>query len=491
MLQGRFSVERVIGHGGMGAVYLVRHTQLGGRPMAVKEMIPAIANPEEREQALLQFRREAEMLFDLQHPNLVRVSDFFQEKGNQYLAMDYIDGSNVEVLLETIPAELPISVVLQWMEDISAVLEYLHRRNPPIILRDLKPANVMVDGNGRIRLIDFGIARVLRDGASTASFLKGAATAGYAPIEQYVGTTDNRTDIYSLGATFYALLTRKAPPISVARMNGDEMVLPSTINHQVTPELEAVMLKMMGLRPEERYQSVVEARQAFQQAARTVGPDAPSASFLNLDRTCGTCGTKALPMATTCLQCGSLILQDPYLSRTLGTVCEHCGMSLPIGTQNCPRCEVIQEQAQQSTAEITPTVQPAARAVVKLPADGGGVAPVGGGKTGMMVAGLVGIVIVAGGAYFAVHKSAESGAQHASLAGSGTVRIQIKPEGVDCEISVDGRPIEQPGPSYDLALPDGEHKITVKADHYKPVTNKPFKVPSKPDPLVITLLKSK
>ncbi|HEY3998579.1 MAG TPA: serine/threonine-protein kinase, partial [Candidatus Xenobia bacterium] len=265
VLQGRYRIERVLGRGGMGAVYLAIEEQLGNKRVAIKEMRIDIDNPTERQQAIDQFYSEARILATLDHPNLVDVTHYFEEKGKQYLVMAFIDGKTLEALVNETQGYLPVASVVNWMDQIGDVLEYLHGHDPPIIFRDMKPSNVMLDTRSRIRLIDFGIARSF-DSGKTKAFIKGVGTDGFAPLEQYgqSGTTDARTDIYAWGATIYALLTRSIPPSAVDLATREAVLAPPCgVNPEVSPALEQVLATMMALHKDDRYPSVALAREAL------------------------------------------------------------------------------------------------------------------------------------------------------------------------------------------------------------------------------------
>lgn len=271
LLGGRYTIEGVVGQGGMGAVYRARMEQLGGKRVAIKEMTLSVPD-QMRDKALDQFRTEATMLANLDHPNLVQVTDFFEEGGQYYLVMAFVDGQTLSEMMRSNDGPFRVYEVLDWAKQLCAVLEYLHTRNPPIIFRDLKPSNIMVDANNRIRLIDFGIAKNFHPESVTCTFLQGMGTAGYAPLEQYggAGSTDARSDQYALGATIYHLLTGQVPisPIEIVSM-GLELTPPRQLNPSISPALDRAIMRTLGVRQENRYPSIGE----FLRALQKVGND--------------------------------------------------------------------------------------------------------------------------------------------------------------------------------------------------------------------------
>jgi serine/threonine protein kinase len=261
LLSGRYRIDSVIGRGGMGAVYLAHLEALGNKPVAIKEMRIVAIDEATQNQAIKQFQQEANFLAHLDHPNLVQVSDYFCEDGRHYLVMAYVKGETLGELLSQRREPFTVLTVLEWALQLTSVLGYLHNQDPPIMFRDLKPSNIMLDESNKIRLIDFGIARSYNPESVTATFLQGAGSTGYSPMEQYQGggTTDPRSDIYSLGATLYHLLTNQIPlsPVEVVS-DGKSIIAPHTLNHNVTPGLEQILLKMLSLRKQDRQTDIVQ-----------------------------------------------------------------------------------------------------------------------------------------------------------------------------------------------------------------------------------------
>lgn len=265
LLSQRYRILRTLGRGGMGAVYLASMDALGGKKVAIKEMEIQGSNPAERAGALRQFQSEATFLANLDHPNLVSVTDFFTEGERHYLVMAYVDGETLEQKLRARGTAFDWQQVRPWALTLCDVLHYLHTRNPPILFRDLKPSNIMVDRAGVLKLIDFGIARKGDAGSKTSTFLQGTGTTGFSPIEQYggSGTTDARSDIYSLGATIYVLLTGQTPPDAISRLSGQAVKPPSMLQPGLPHTVDAVILRSLAHLAKDRYQNVEEMRRAL------------------------------------------------------------------------------------------------------------------------------------------------------------------------------------------------------------------------------------
>ena len=214
VLAGRYQIERFLAGGGMGVVYVAQDQRLAERQVAIKEIFDRFTNPEERAQAIEYFHREADTLAQLTHPAIPAIFDRFGEGNCHYLVMDFIEGTNLEQEIAGLGGRLPESRVIEIGRELCDVLTYLHSFSPPVIYRDMKPGNVILRPDGRITLIDFGIARIFSpQGKATL-----IGTPGFAPPEQYSGQVDERSDIYGLGATLHYILTgrdpEKYPPFS-------------------------------------------------------------------------------------------------------------------------------------------------------------------------------------------------------------------------------------------------------------------------------------
>ncbi|MER3400063.1 MAG: protein kinase [Thermoflexus sp.] len=262
ILQGRYRIERVLGTGGMSTVYLaldLRFAQVR-RLCAVKEMISHIADPRMRALAQQSFEREAALLATLSHPAIPKIFDYFIEGERSYLIMEYIPGQDLESLLQQTGGMLPVEEVVGWALQICDVLHYLHSHNPPIIFRDLKPSNIMVDAQGRVFLVDFGIAKLFQGGQRGTM----VGTEGYSPPEQYRGVADPRTDIYALGATLHHLLTRQDPRLEPPFSFHERPI--RRANPAVPEALAQVIMRALEYDPDRRFQSALEMKQALMAA---------------------------------------------------------------------------------------------------------------------------------------------------------------------------------------------------------------------------------
>ncbi|MEQ8169499.1 MAG: serine/threonine-protein kinase [Candidatus Eremiobacterota bacterium] len=282
ILKDRYVIVKVLGRGGWGVVYLARDLRLNSKFWAVKEMfalcsdgrggfclnespIPERSADEDEQfekEVLEQFKTEAEILSSLEHPYLTRVLDWFYENNRYYFVMDYVEGKTFFQLVKESKGFLHEADVIDWALQVCDVLFYIHSRNPPVIFRDLTPANIMVNKENKIKLIDFGLAKLYNAFKATRAIIK-TGSPGFCPPEQYgFGPTDGRSDIYSFGATLYYLITSKIPKESIyIYNNSSELVPPVEINPSISKELQRIILRAMNVESSNRYGHVEEMKQ--------------------------------------------------------------------------------------------------------------------------------------------------------------------------------------------------------------------------------------
>ncbi len=260
LLKKRYEIKGVLGRGGMGCVYKVVDRSERGRVLAVKELQVGTISTEKLQEAVTQFQTEARILARLTHPNIPKVYDYFSLRGAYYIVMEYIEGTTLEQLLAARQGK-PVNerLALSWALQICRAMHFLSVQKPqPIVFRDLKPSNIMISRDGRVKLIDFGIARFFKEEKLEDTFVYG--TPGYASPEQYgSGQTDARSDIFSLGATLHHALTGRSPSLSPL-----DFPDPRELNPKLSRETSAIIRKALSPHMEKRYQSALEMKMAVQ-----------------------------------------------------------------------------------------------------------------------------------------------------------------------------------------------------------------------------------
>lgn len=270
LLAGRYRVERFLAGGGMGLVYIANDQRLAERRCAVKEIFDRFTNPEERARAIEYFHREADTLAQLNHPAIPAIFDRFGEGNCHYLVMDFIEGTNLENELADQGGSLPESRIIEIARELCDVLSYLHSFQPPVIYRDMKPGNVILTPGGRVVLIDFGIARIFTpQGKATL-----IGTPGFAPPEQYAGSVDQRSDIYSLAAMMHYMLTardpEKNPPFSFPPVH--------SLKPEASPFLAQAIDAALAYKPEDRPDTADAFKEMFLYGRGLKAPVVPPAS---------------------------------------------------------------------------------------------------------------------------------------------------------------------------------------------------------------------
>ena len=267
VLRDRYKIIELVGQGGMGAIYKAEDLRLAGRYCAIKEVRPGPrASPSMLAQAREQFSREASTLARLDHPNLPKVSDYFSEGDCDYLVMDFVPGRELKEIMDEARRQsrfLDEEEVLTWADQLCQALEYLHGQDPPVLHRDIKPSNIKLTPAGAVKLVDFGLVKLLiPDDARTVTILQGRGTVQYTPLEQYggdTGHTDVRSDVYSLGATLYHLLTGQPPPDAKQRfLEPDSLPSPRSLNPDLSLQTERALLRALEMHPNQRPGSVAE-----------------------------------------------------------------------------------------------------------------------------------------------------------------------------------------------------------------------------------------
>ncbi|MDX9991406.1 MAG: serine/threonine-protein kinase [Anaerolineales bacterium] len=267
-LGNRYVIQEVIGVGGMGSVYRARDLHFPNvvKLVAVKEMINQAPDPLVRQTIVQNFEREANILATLSHPSIPRIYDYFTLDNRSYLVLEFINGKDLEVVLSQSDAFLPEEQILSWGIELCDVLYFLHNHKPdPIIFRDMKPSNVMINQHNHIMLVDFGIAKAFQTGQKGTMI----GTEGYSPPEQYRGEATSKADIYALGATLHHLLTRRDPRLEAPFSFGERPI--RKINPNVSMELETVIGTALQYNPEDRYNAISDFKEAMIGAGRKTG----------------------------------------------------------------------------------------------------------------------------------------------------------------------------------------------------------------------------
>ncbi len=322
VLNGRYEIVRRIGGGGMGAVYLAKDRNLGDAPRAVKEMVESHLDPGQHEKAIGDFKRESLLLTSLEHPSIPTIYDYFYDEtlGRFYLVMKYISGGDLASRMRAaVGGRLDEKTVTDWGMQVADVLDYLHSRPKPIIYRDLKPANLMIDGNtGRVMLIDFGIARWV---SQQEKGVTAVGTMGYAPPELFSGRVQPASDVYSLGATMFHLLTGADPqdnPLLIFDFTKNPR--PRQIAPSISTEMEQILMKSVEYKPDDRYRTAGEMRNEL-----AIHLEKLMSGRVSYGMPAPVLGSETVQVQTVyCGFCGGRIAADDVF-------CAHCGARQPLG----------------------------------------------------------------------------------------------------------------------------------------------------------------
>lgn len=355
LLDRKFKIVQVLGEGGMGTVYKVEQLDRPGRFWAVKELLISPNTPEdERKTAIERFNKEIDLLYDLKHPRIPSLGVSFQEHGNYYFLMEFVPGKSLEKVLETTNAPLGEEKVVKWMMQVCEALTYIHSRVPPIILRDLKPGNIMVTPDDNVQMIDFGIARRFDPNKRTNT--ENLGTISYASPE-HLGSitspgqrrsaknpgrlvqTDARSDIYSLGATMSHLLTNHEPdpittPTPGSMLGKNPRLRTISVAGRTICPVEQVIIKAMQQEPAQRFQNAEAMRMALAQclpAGTVVAPTTVQIPAISPNSTIvvPAHATPVQGVNPVCSKCG-------YINRPGAKFCKRDGQPLTQGATSVP-----------------------------------------------------------------------------------------------------------------------------------------------------------
>jgi serine/threonine protein kinase len=268
VLVNRYLIQEVIGVGGMGSVYRARDLHFPNvvKLVAVKEMINQAPDPLVRQTIVQNFEREANILVTLAHTSIVKIFDYFTIDERSYLVLEYINGKDLEAVLNDTPGFIPEEQIIAWAIELCDVLQFLHNHKPePIIFRDIKPSNVMVNAQNHIILVDFGIAKVFKVGQKGTMI----GTEGYSPPEQYRGDATPMADIYAFGATLHHLLTKRDPRLEAPFTFSERPI--RKFNPAISQELETVVNTALQYNPQDRFSSADDMKEALLMVARKTG----------------------------------------------------------------------------------------------------------------------------------------------------------------------------------------------------------------------------
>jgi serine/threonine protein kinase/membrane protein implicated in regulation of membrane protease activity len=339
VIANRYRVIQLLGEGGMKAVYLAEDLRFKARRCALAVMVDGFTSDEARRHAMLSFQREVNVLAQLDHPAIPKASDCFSEQDHHYFVMDYVAGQTLEAKLAAVGGRLKELEAINIALQICEALDYLHSRLPPVVYRDLKPANIIVTPEGRVKLVDFGIARHFTKQGNTIG------TIGYAAPEQYQGECEPRSDVYALGATLHHLLSGRDP----SRFPFDFPLL-STLIPGCDPKLEQLVGEALKRERSERPASVRKfarrlrliAGSRYGQEERNQKQQSPGMQC------CSRCGVEISADASRCPSCGATaVVSQPSLesaggpllvSSTTVRLCPQCKSEFPPGAGICPYC---------------------------------------------------------------------------------------------------------------------------------------------------------
>ena len=282
VLQGRYRVLGTLGLGGFSTVYKARDLRFPTveKLCAIKEMVIFTADPQLRAQTIQSFEQEASMLAVLNHPSIPLVSDYFTDGNRSYLVLELVEGKNLEQILEDTTEMIDQPLALGWALQVAEALVHLHSQKPqPVIFRDLKPSNIMLDKDKRIRLIDFGIAKLFEADQVRGTMI---GTEGYTPPEQYRGEATPAADVYAFGATLHHLLTRQDPRHETPFTFGERPI--RLANPRISPAFEAIIMRCLAYDAKDRFPDAMVLKEELLTISEQGGEGVDSERFGVTDR---------------------------------------------------------------------------------------------------------------------------------------------------------------------------------------------------------------
>lgn len=343
ILADRYQILQRVGGGGMGSVYKAADRNLAQRVVAVKEMIEMFADPTARAKAIEDFKRESELLARLEHPSIPTIYDYFFDltRGRYYLVMKFIDGGDLATYQRGVGGIVDETTVTRWALQICDVLDYVHSQKPPLIYRDLKPANLMVDARTqRIMLVDFGIARFV---APTQKGVTAVGTMGYAPPELFAGNVGPASDLYSLGATMFHLVTGKDPqdnPLLIFDFSKNPK--PRDLNPTISVRMEQIICRAVEHEASRRFPSARAFSLELEAHLNDLKSDVSNGDLSS---------TKAIP-APIIEPISEIPMESGQSAAAKPLTCVTCGQAFSLGDQFCASCGT-NLQAVQSGQRIT------------------------------------------------------------------------------------------------------------------------------------------
>jgi len=274
LLNNRYKVVKLLGDGQTTRTYKAMDMK-NNCPVALKELLDKFDDPVKRREAILQFQVEAKILIKLEHPAIPKFEEYFSHEGRRFFIIDFVEGENLDRIIQNSPF-FEESKLIEWAIELCDIIDYMHSQTPePVIFRDMCPKNVILSSEGKLKIIDFGISKLFTPDGKTAAVAK-TINPNYSPVEQYVGQTDQKSDIYSVGATLYYLATKSVPVDAIDRSIND-MNLPTCrrFNNNISTEFEAIILKAMEINKIDRYENIKEMKVTLQELYKKVMKASP------------------------------------------------------------------------------------------------------------------------------------------------------------------------------------------------------------------------